>query len=296
LVQHLLGQNHSVAAIAHQQSDFISSLKGDINIACGDLLDNSFINSQVKEHQPDIIYHLAAKSLPQVAWNEPALTFRTNFISSLKLFESAKRQSTPPLIITLSSSSVYASGKQDVTLSEESPIQPGGIYAASKLAMEQLAGNFIDTMGLKIIIVRPFFIIGPRKEGDVSSDFAKGIVSIERGEASELHVGNLKNTRDFLDVHDAVAALWQIAMNGKTGAVYNICSGRGHTIDDLLAIFKKNARQPVKTVKDPVKIRSIDDPVKIGDPAKLLALGWKPQIDLDKSVISILDYWRGRLK
>ena len=159
--------------------------------------------------------------------------------------------------------------------------------------MEQLAKIFHDARGLKVICVRPFFIIGPRKEGDVSSDFARGIVRIERGKANELRVGNLTNVRDFLDVRDAVSALWQIAAQGKTGAVYNICSGRGHSIGDLLALFKKNARGAVRVIGDPTKIRPIDEPIKTGDPARLTALGWKQRIDMNSSVSAILNYWRG---
>lgn len=294
LAEYLLGQNQSVVAIGHQQADFLSSLPGNPEIVCGDLLEDSFISRLLERHEPDIIFHLAAQSLPQIAWKEPALTFRVNLIGSLKLFSAALRQTRPPLIVAASSSSVYAPGRGNLPLKEEAPIQPGSIYAASKLAMEQLAGIYGATRGLKIICVRPFFIIGPRKEGDVSSDFARGIVRLERGEAHELSVGNLTNVRDFLDVHDGVSGLWQIALRGKMGVVYNICSGAGRSIGDLLAVFKKNARVAVRDVVDPAKIRPIDDQIKIGDPARLMALGWKPQIDLETSASAILNYWRGR--
>lgn len=293
LAEYLLGQNQSVVAVGHQQTGFLSSLRGDSEIACGDLLDSAFINHLHERHEPDIIFHLAAQSLPLSSWQEPAQTFRINLIGSLKLFEAARRQHSAPLIIAASSSSVYASGREESLLNEESPIQPGSIYAASKLAMEQLARIYSDARGLKIICVRPFFIIGPRKEGDVSSDFARGIVRLERGEANELQVGNLANIRDFLDVRDGVAALWRIALCGKSAAVYNICSGTGHSIGDLLAMFKKNARVAVRIVNDPAKTRPIDDPIKIGNPARLMALDWKPQVDLETSVKAILDYWRG---
>jgi nucleoside-diphosphate-sugar epimerase len=294
LVQYLLQQNHSITAIVHRNSNFISSLKGDVKIVCGDLLDSAFVNMQAVKSDPDIIYHLAAQSLPQVAWQDPAHTFKTNLFSSLILFEAARQQGARPLIVTVSSSSVYAPGNKGQLLSETDSVLPGSIYAASKLAMENLAGNFIESIGLKIIIARPFFIIGPRKKGDVSSDFARGIARIERGEKDDLSVGNLNNIRDFLDVHDAVSALWKIAIQGKPGSIYNICSGYGHTVGDLLAVFKKNARREFTIVNDPDKARRIDDPFKTGDPAKLSALGWKPQIGLDNSVISILDYWRAQ--
>jgi len=293
LVEFLLTQKQAVVAVAHRPAIFLSALESQIEIEYGDLLDEKFIADTLARHNPDIVFHLAAQSLPQTAWQEPALTFRVNLIGSLKLFDIALRQTRPPLIIVASSSSIYVPSRKSSLLNEEAPLRPDSIYAASKLAMEQLAGLYGGTKGLKIICVRPFFIIGPRKEGDVSSDFARGIVGIERGEAIEMRVGNLTNIRDFLDVRDGVSALWQIALQGKTSAIYNICSGKGCSTGDLLALFKKNARLAVREIIDPDRMRPIDDQIKIGDPAKLMALGWEPRVDLETSVKAILDYWRG---
>lgn len=293
LAEYLLGQNQSVVLVHHRQTAFLSSLQGDFKIVCGDLLEDAFINRLLKEHKPDVIFHLAAQSLPQTSWKEPALTFRVNLIGSLRLFDAVLRQTRPPLVIAASSSSVYAPCRGNIPLNEEMPLQPGSIYAASKMAMEQLAAIYVNAKAMKIICVRPFFVIGPRKQGDVCSDFARGIARIERGEADELAVGSLANVRDFLDVQDAVSALWQIAARGTPAAIYNICSGTGHSIGDLLALFKKKARVTVKARENPAKIRPIDDRIKIGDPARLMTLGWKQRIDLETSVSAILDYWRG---
>lgn len=293
LVEFLLARNQSVMALGHRPSAFLAALRGDLEIIQGDLLDNSFLNSLLERYEPEVIFHLAAQSLPQVAWQEPARTFQVNLTGSLKLFEAVRRLRALPLIVAVSSSSVYAPNQAGGPLNEDAPLEPGSIYAASKLAVEELAKVYGNANGSKIIRVRPFFLIGPRKEGDVSSDFARGIARLERGEASELRVGNLTIVRDLLDVRDGVAALWQVAARGKPSAVYNICSGSGYSIGDLLAVFKKNARVPVRETIEPAKIRPIDNPVIIGDPARLMALGWKPQFDLDSSVCSILNYWRG---
>jgi len=289
LAEYLLSQEQTVTAVAHRQAGFLSGLKDRLEIVCGDLLDNSFIADALGRYNPDVIFHLAAQSLPQLAWEEPELTFRINLNGSLKLFEAAGQKTKKPLIIAASSSSVYA--PDDKPLAEGSRLLPNSIYAASKLAAEQLAEIYREAKGLRIICVRPFFLIGARKQGDVSSDFARQIVRIEEKGNGELPVGNLGTVRDFLDVRDGVAALWQIALNGKE-SVYNICSGKGRSIRDLLDMFKRLARVSVREIENPEKIRKIDDPVKIGDPARLMALGWKPKIDLNDSVGEILEYWR----
>ena len=90
---------------------FPASLRGDLKIERGDLLDGSFVARLFEQHEPGIVFHLAAQSMPLSSWREPAQTFRVNLISSLKLFEAARRQRSAPLIIAASSSSVYASGR-----------------------------------------------------------------------------------------------------------------------------------------------------------------------------------------
>lgn len=98
----------------------------------------------------------------------------------------------------------------------------------SKVAVDILARLYGQNYDMKVIRVRPFFVIGPRKTGDVTSDFARGIVAVERGKQASLKVGNLEAVRDFLDVRDGVGALWLLARKGVAGEVYNLCSGVGH--------------------------------------------------------------------
>ncbi len=296
LAEYLLKQGQAVVAVSRRQGFFSGPAQGKVETVHGDLLDDAFIEGALRKHEPEIIFHLAAQTLPQVAWREPALTYRSNVIGSLKLFQAALQLRTPPLIIAASSSSIYAPEEGAKLLDEEAPLSPDSIYSASKISQEQLGRVFSKSKGLKIIFARPFFIIGPRKEGDVSSDFARGIVRIERGEAPEMPVGNLTIVRDFLDVRDCVSGFWRIATDGKTGSAYNICSGKGISTGDLLELFRQNARAAVNTISDPAKLRRIDTPVKIGNPARLMALGWKPEIAIKDSARAILDYWRNKCK
>jgi GDP-4-dehydro-6-deoxy-D-mannose reductase len=98
--------------------------------------------------------------------------------------------------------------------------------------------------------------------------------------------------RDFLDVRDGVSAFLTLAERGRPGGVYNIASGRGYRVGELLDIMKGLARAPVRERVDSSKGRPVEEMVKIGDPAKLMALGWKPSYQIEKTLAEILDYWR----
>ena len=76
--------------------------------------------------------------------------------------------------------------------------------------------------------------------------------------------------------------------------MYNICSGRGYAIREVLDIMKKLARAPVREEKDPSRSRPMDEPVKIGDASRLKALGWSPRYSIEATLGDILEYWRAR--
>ena len=169
---------------------------------------------------------------------------------------------------------------------------PSSPYAVSKLAQDHLGRLYHEFHGLKVVRCRPFFLIGPRKTGDAASDFAQGIVAIERGREEDLPVGNLDVVRDFLDVRDGVEAFWLLSQCGRAGDVYNVCSGQGYSLRDVLSVYRNLASVEVRERVDSGRIRPIEEMVKIGDSAKLNALGWSPRRPVPQTLKDILEYWR----
>jgi len=244
--------------------------------------------------RPDVVFHLAAQSYPGLSWDDPARTFRANILGTVNVFEAVRASGTGASIVTVCSSAEYAARNTAEPIREDTALEPSSPYGVSKLAADELARLYAERYAMRIVRVRPFYLIGPRKTGDVSSDFARGIVEIERGRRALLSVGNLEVVRDLLDVRDGVEALVLLGERGRAGEVYNICSGRGYAIREVLDIMKKLARAPVREEKDPSRSRPMDEPVKIGDPLRLKALGWSPRYSIEATLGDILDYWRAQ--
>ncbi len=257
-----------------------------------DLLDKAAVQDALSAARPDWIFHLAAQSLPGVSWEDPDGTFRANVDGTVNLLEAVRAAKLNPILVVAGSSSIYRPRTDGAPLREDAPAGPSSPYAVSKLAEEHIARVYGSKYAMRVIVVRPFFLIGPRKKGDVCSDLARGIVAIERGTAGTLSIGNTKVVRDFLDVRDGVEALALVAEKGKAGESYNICSGRGLAISDILARFETLAKKPLVRKEDPARMRPIDEMVKVGDPTKLRDLGWKPERDIDATLAEILEYWR----
>jgi GDP-4-dehydro-6-deoxy-D-mannose reductase len=169
------------------------------------------------------------------------------------------------------------------------------MYAVSKVAEDMLGHFYWKVYGMRVIRVRPFNMTGPRKTGDACSDFAKGIVEIERGLREILEVGNLETVRDFTDGRDAVRAAWILAEKGVPGEVYNLCSGRSYRMREVLEQLIALAGIDVRYRVVPERMRPYDDPIYVCDDSRLRALGWDPLISFEQTLRDMLDYWRAKL-
>ena len=164
----------------------------------------------------------------------------------------------------------------------------------SKAAQELLGQMYGRTHGLSVVRVRPFAVIGPRKRRDSLSDFARGIIRVEQGEVAHLSVGNLEAVRDFVDVRDAVRAITLLTERGEAGEVYNLCTGIPRSLREMVEQLIEISGRSIPMVVDPARLRRADDPVLVGDPARLTRLGWRPEIPLRETLADILAFWRSQ--
>lgn len=278
----------SLPGVPRRETEGVRWVEADLADDAG----RSEIQAHLAARPPDWVFHLAAQSFPGRSWDEPAATFRANIGGTVNLLEALRRAAPAARAIVAGSSSEYAPA--DGPIAEDAPMRPASPYAVSKLATDQVARLCAERYGMAILRVRPFFLLGPGKTGDVSSDLARGIVAVEQGRAPDLAVGNLDAVRDFLDCRDGVAAFVSVAERGAPGGVYNVCSGTGTSVRALLDLFRSAARAAIPERVDPARLRPLDEPVKVGDNSRLRALGWAPEIGLEQSVRDILEYWRCR--
>jgi GDP-4-dehydro-6-deoxy-D-mannose reductase len=151
---------------------------------------------------------------------------------------------------------------------------------------------------MKVVLARTFPHTGPgRGEAFAESSFARQIARIEAGlQPPVLEVGNLEAVRDYTDVRDVVRAYWGLLESGTAGAAYNVCSGRGLSIREILDALRARSTAEVAVRVDPARLRPSDIPVLVGDPSELrAATGWEPRIPLERTLADLLDDWRRRI-
>ncbi len=293
LAELLLEKGLTVYGTAHRASGNIDHLKDRLTVFTCDILERSRLEAIVAETAPDYIFHLAAQTLIVPSWQDPEKTLTVNVLGTLYLLESVRKAGIDPVIQIAGSSAEYGqTAPEDTPIKEDHRLSPSSPYGVSKSAEDMLAHLYWRSYGMRIIRVRPFLVIGPRKTPDACSDFARGIAEIEAGQRDILKVGNLSPIRDFVDVRDAVRAMWLLMEKGTPGEVYNICSGEGRRIKDILDGLLSLSTKPVSVREDPGAWRPSDEPALIGDNSRLSQLGWKHRFSIDKTLADTLDYWR----
>ncbi|MBK8987676.1 MAG: GDP-mannose 4,6-dehydratase [Chloroflexi bacterium] len=298
LVDHLLAQGHSVAALlhpatSHQQLPQHPALSG----IAGDLLDPQSLQTAVAAARPDVIFHLAGQAYPARSWDNPALTLAINAGGTANLLDAAVAVGRPKVVIVTSAEIYGYVGPADLPLTEASVPQPRHPYGVSKWAAGLLTAVYWQRYQLPVVEARPFNHIGPRQAlGFVVSDFASQLAAIKLGQQPpRLSVGNLDAQRDFTDVRDVARAYVALAERGQPGESYLICSGQPVSIHYLLNTLIAAADVSVEVVYDPQRMRPSDTPCLYGSYAKIQrAVGWQPQIHLRQTLADALEDWLNR--
>jgi len=185
----------------------------------------------------------------------------------------------------------------ELPIKETNPLRPLSPYGVSKVAQDKLSYQYHKSYGLKIVVTRSFNHTGPRR-GEVfaTSNFAKQIAEIEKGKEPVMWVGNLDARRDFTDVRDVVRAYWLAVEKGEFGEVYNICSEKARTIQEVLDLLLSMTNKNIEVKQDPSRMRPSDVEVLQGDCSKFKKqTGWKPTIPFETTMEDLLNYWRERV-
>jgi len=279
--------------------DNVEGILDRIELRETDLRDLHSVYRTLEAVRPDYVFHLAAQSFVPTSWSAPASTLETNVIGQTNIFEAVRALALDPVIQIACSSEEYGLVHPDETpIRETNPLRPLSPYAVSKISQDYLAYQYFQSYGLKTVRTRGFNHTGPRRgKVFVTSNFAMQLAKIEAGlQEPVIRVGNLDAIRDFTDVRDMVRAYYLAVTRARPGEVYNIASGQGITIRELLDRLIELAAVEVSIEQDPERMRPSDVEILLGDSSKFRAdTGWEPQIPFEQTLKDTFEYWRRRI-
>lgn len=280
-------------------SIFDQDYSPDINFIKLSLLDKAALEGVLLSTQPDYIIHLASLSSVARSWEEPSSSMVNNLDIFVNLLEAVRRNRlSKTKILSIGSCEQYGRFRgEDLPLVEEMSMNPLNPYAVARVAQEHFAKIYYESYSIQVIMTRSFNHIGVGQEATFAvSSFVKQAVGVELGRQSKIACGNISAVRDLLDVRDVVRAYDLLLMKGRAGHIYNVCSGHGYMLSDIIEIISSNICRKIAYQEDARLIRPLDIPVVVGSNVKLnIATGFSAAYSLSDSISGMIEYWRNML-
>ena len=267
----------------------------DSKTYAADMLIPENVDRIIEEVCPDGIFNLSGFASPHLSWDHVLKTIHLNVDISVNLALAMRSYCPKARLIVIGSANQYDfAACKDEPINELSPCRSDDPYALSKQTQEGMLQLLAKRYDLDIIMTRSFNHIGAgQQRGFVASDFAFGIVEVERGNTDELKVGELDAWRDFSDVRDTVRAYRLLYEKGHGGEIYNVGSGKAYLIRRILESLLSYStvsprivhRQPNNSM--PAFTKVICDQKKLYEHT-----GYHTERDIESTLREVLLYYR----
>ena len=233
------------------------------------LLNLEQVEKTVRDAAPDYVVNLAAVSSVGQSWTDPLMTVDVNIKGSLHLLDSIQKFAPKAKTLLIGSAEEYA--PKDSPLKETDALEASNPYGITKVAQENFANLYRKKCGMQIVCTRSFNHTGV---GQLLSfalpSFCKQVADMDRsGKPGKIYVGNLSAFRDFSDVEDVVHVYRMLLETENDYTVYNVGSGKAHSMRELLQMIIDLAKVQIEVVQDPEKMRPVDIPYLCADNSRV---------------------------
>ena len=195
-----------------------------------DIVNSKSVSDLIEGSKPDLIFNSA------VSYEENfSEAVSVNVIGSQNILESVHRLGLKARVILIGSAAEYGNvSAQENPIPETRVLKPYSIYGMTKALQTSLA-HFYAPLGVDVIVARLFNISGRGlSERTVLGSVEKQIEELKKSQRTSIEVGDLDVIRDYISAEDAAKKLMKIVSYGKTGEVYNVASGVGSKVGDIV--------------------------------------------------------------
>lgn len=238
----------------------------------------------------DVVLHLVSTTLPKSSNDDPIYDVQSNLVATLQLLNAMVTQAVPKIVFISSGGTVYGH-PQYLPIDERHPTEPRVSYGITKLAIEKYLLMFEHLHGIKATILRVANPYGERQRIET----AQGAVGVFlsralHGQAIEIW-GDGSVTRDYIYIQDVADAFARAVLYDGSKSVFNICSGIGTSLNELIGLLERVLGLDVQ--RNYLPARAFDVPVSILDNALAKAeLGWEPRVSMEEGVVRTVEWMR----
>lgn len=296
LVLALLREGHEVTVLDDFNDFYSPTLKrknaaafsDQAKVVEGDICNTSLVNTLFETSNFDCVVHLAARAGVRPSIQHPELYLKTNVDGTFCLLEAAKKSDVPQFLFA-SSSSVYGLAKQSPFSEDMALLQTLSPYAATKLAGEQLCGNFAYLYGMHAICLRFFTVYGPRQRPDLA--IHKFVKAIDEGRPIP-KFGDGSTRRDYTYIDDILQGiLGALHYKGATFDIFNLGESETTTLNELISIIEETLGK--KAIIESLPEQKGDMPHTCANISKARTLlNYDPQTKLSLGIKKFVEWYK----
>ena len=291
LVDRLLDDGHFVRILDRSppelHPDWVTA--GRVEYVLGDFADHFSVATAVKDI--DIAFHAVSTTIPATSNVDMAFDVQTNLIGTINFLRAAVAARIRKVLFVSSGGTVYGV-PTTVPIKETAPTEPMCSYGITKLATEKYLGLFEMLHGLEFLVFRLSNPFGERQRAGAQGAIAAFIDKMLRGESLEIW-GDGSVVRDYIYIGNAIDALVEGMNYSGEQRVFNVGSGVGHSLNDVLGILERVSGRQVPRNYSPS--RAIDVPRNILDIGLIKnEIGWMPRIAFADGIDRTWKWYRER--
>ena len=303
VVQLLTERDYQVVVFDNLIEGNRGAVHPDATLIVGDLHDRPALAAAFEAHQFDGIMHFASRILVSESMEQPFAYLRDNLYTIINVLECASRHDVKRFILS-STANLYDQPRR-VPIDESETLNPGSIYGESKYMAERLLAWMDRLYGIKYCCLRYFNACGAHPDGHIGeahhpeSHLIPLVLQVALGQRDAIEIyGADYDTpdgtciRDYVHVLDLARAhiLALEALADGESCVYNLGSGSGYSVREVIESARKVTGHPIPTIEAPR--RPGDLPVLVANSEKIgRELGWETDYNNLETIIQTAWNW-----
>ncbi len=303
LAELLLQKGYEVTGLVRRLSTpnlgNIRPIADQLHLVDGDLMDQSSLNTAVKEAQPDEIYNLAAQSFVATSFVQPVLTGEITGLGAIRLLEAVRTQAPQARVYQASSSEMFGKVAEEPQ-KETTPMHPRSPYGVAKVYAYWASVNYREAYHMFVSNGILFNMESERRGLEfVTRKITHGVAAIATKQAKKLSLGNLDAKRDWGYAPEYVDLMWRILQHPEPGEFVG-ATGVNHSVKEFVVeAFRAAGIDDWETyvVSEAKNFRPAEVYNLRGDASKAKRLlGWEPTVRFKQLVRLMVEAELDRVK
>ncbi len=300
-VEQLLDAGHDVSVFDNLTEGHRKAVDPRAPLIVGDLQERHEIQAAMEKVRPEAVMHFAANALVGESMENPSKYFRNNVAAGVNLLDAMVAAGVPRFVF--SSTCATFGTPERVPIDESLPQRPINPYGESKLMFEKVLRWYDEIHGLRYVALRYFNAAGASErfgeDHRIETHLIPNVLKVALGQRESVSIfGTDYETpdgtciRDYIHILD-LAQAHMLALRAPSSALYNLGTGGGTSVREVIAACERVSEK---------KIAVLEQPRRVGDPARLIAasekvqreLGWTPKFQAIEKIIESAWAWHRR--